>query len=158
MLKHAISIFRILLFIPLLLACSSDERTPEEQIRAMLTAGETAVESRSVTASAAFISERYNDESGRQRKDIMRLLAGYFLTHQKIHLLVQVNRIELIDENRAEVLLFAAIAGRPETSLEQLFSLRANLVRFDLKLQKKGEEWLVYSSRWRRAQQSDFME
>ncbi|MEJ1298904.1 MAG: hypothetical protein RPU64_13955 [Candidatus Sedimenticola sp. (ex Thyasira tokunagai)] len=149
----------LLCFSLLMLAgCSEEKVSPEDEIRAMLSAGEVAVESRSVTESAAFVSEQYQDESGRHRKDIMRLLAGYFLTHQKIHLLVQVNRITLTDDARAEVTLFAAVAGRPESSLEQLVALRADLVRFDLKLEKEGSEWLVHSSHWRRAQQSDFLE
>ncbi|MEJ1496170.1 MAG: hypothetical protein RPU13_06725, partial [Candidatus Sedimenticola sp. (ex Thyasira tokunagai)] len=78
----------LLCFSLLMLAgCSEEKVSPEDEIRAMLSAGEVAVESRSVTESAAFVSEQYQDESGRHRKDIMRLLAGYFLTHQKIHLL-----------------------------------------------------------------------
>ncbi len=157
MLRSSFSIFLITLIL-LLTGCSEEVTSPEAQIRAMLAAGEVAVESRSVTESAAFVSEQYQDESGRHRKDIMRLLTGYFLTHQKVHLLVQVNRITLTDDARAEVTLFAAVAGRPESSLEQLFALRADLVRFDLKLEKEGSEWLVHSSHWRRARQSDFME
>ncbi|MES9905334.1 MAG: hypothetical protein ABW168_21995 [Sedimenticola sp.] len=149
------------LFITLILAtvgCSEKAVSPEEQVRAMLAAGEVAVESRSVTGSGAFIAENYRDESGRQRKDLLRLLAGYFLAHQKIHLLVQVNRIQLIGSNRAEVTLFVAVAGRSEISLEKLSTIRADLVRFDLELGKTDGEWLLRSAQWRRAKQLDFLE
>lgn len=124
----------------------------------MLAAGEGAVEARSVTAASAFISDHYQDEAGRDRRGIQRLLAGYFLTHQAIHLLVQIDHLGLIDDSRAEVTLLSAVAGRPGTTLEQLLTLRADLIRLDLELAKEAGEWRITSSRWRRASQQDFLQ
>ena len=67
--------------------CSGDVVSPEDRIREMLSAGEKAVEGRSVSEVSAFLSEQYLDDAGRQRGQLQKLLAGYFLTHQSIHLL-----------------------------------------------------------------------
>ena len=138
--------------------CSGDVVSPEDRIREMLSAGEKAVEGRSVSEVSAFLSEQYLDDAGRQRGQLQKLLAGYFLTHQSIHLLVQISRIEFTGEGTAETTLFVALAGRPVKSVTQFISIRADLFRFDLNLKEEQGEWQVLSGRWRRAESQDFME
>ncbi|WP_330178024.1 hypothetical protein [Candidatus Vondammii sp. HM_W22] len=99
--------------------------SPEDRIREMLSAGEKAFEGRSVSEVGRFLSEQYLDDTGRQRGQLQKLLAGYFLTHQSIHLLMQINRIEFTGESTAETTLFVALAGRPANSVTQLISIRA---------------------------------
>lgn len=142
----------------LLSGCGGEVLSPEDRIREMLSAGEEAVEGRSVSDVSRFLSEQYHDDTGRQRGQLQKLLAGYFLTHQSIHLLVQINRIEFTDESTAETTLFVALAGRPVNSVTQLISIRADLFRFDLNLREEQGEWQVLSGRWRRAKSQDFME
>ncbi len=88
----------------------------------------------------------------------MRLLAGYFVAHQSIHLLTQVNPIELTGEERARVTLFVAVAGEPVDAASQLLSLRADLIRLELELVVEEGEWRVLSGAWRRAETRDFLE
>lgn len=138
--------------------CGNDQGSPEQQIRQMLTEGEQAVESRSVSAVQAHISEQYSDESGHQRENLTRRLAGYFIAHQSLHLLTQIGPITLIGEDRAEVTLFVAVAGQPLEATSDLISLRADLMRFDLKLVSESSQWRVRSARWRRADAQDFLQ
>ena len=148
----------VLLLIPLLQACSGDRISPEDQIRQMLSAGEQAVESRSLSEVGPYLSGRYSDDAGRQKRAVLRLLAGYFISHQSIHLLTQVSRIELIGDTTAEVTLFVAAAAQPIASTTQFLTLRADLFRFDLVLSNDQGEWQVLSGSWRRAEKKDFLE
>ncbi|MCW8902465.1 hypothetical protein [Sedimenticola sp.] len=148
----------LLLLLLLITACSNGEKTPEEQIRELLDTGEQAVESRSLSAVSPLLSAAYSGGAGRNKQAIMRLLAGYFVAHQSIHLLTQVSRLELIGEQRAEVTLFVAVAGQPFSGISQLLSMRADLIRLDLTLAAEQGEWQVQSGEWRRAEKRDFLE
>lgn len=150
-------VWLLLCLIPLLLSCGSDAPTPEERIRLLLTDAETAVESRSVSTVEAFLSARYRDDHGQDRRAVLRLLAGYFLGHQSIHLLTQVTELSLVDAQEAKVTLYVAVAGQPIDSSSQLVSLRADLIRLDLQMVFENSEWRVISAAWRRAAPSDFL-
>jgi len=148
----------LLLLLPLITACGGGEKTPEEQIRELLDTGEQAVESRSLSAVSPLLSDTYSGSYGQNKRAVMRLLAGYFVAHQSIHLLTQVSRLELVGAQRAEVTLFVAVAGQPLSGVSQLLSMRADLIRLDLTLIAEQDEWRVLSGEWRRAEKSDFLE
>jgi hypothetical protein len=152
----------LLLVLPLLYACGGGRTTPEEQVRQLLDSGEQSVESRSLSAVAPLLSESFSGTAAEDKQAVMRLLAGYFVTHQSIHLLTQVSRLELTgpgDEQRqAEVTLFVAVAGQPLTSSSQLLSIRADLIRLELMLILEQDEWRVVSADWRRAEKRDFLD
>lgn len=142
----------------LLLSGCADEDSPEQQIRNMIDAAAEAVEQRALVEAKSFISPDYLDRQQRTRRDITRLLAGYFLRHKSIHLLTQINRIELPQKDRAQLLMFVAMAGRPIEDVKQLIAFRADLFRIDLQLVLVAGDWRVQSGRWRRANSSDFLE
>lgn len=150
--------FATLLLMLLLGSCGGGEKSPETRIRELLTAGEQAVESRSVSAVSPLLSAAFNGRAGEDKRAVLRLLAGYFVTHQSIHLLSQVSRLELLGEQRAEVTLFVAAAGQPLSGLSQLPSMRADLIRLDLTLLQEQGEWQVLNGTWRRAEKRDFLE
>ena len=147
----------LLLLTLLVSACGSGERTPEQAIRDMIEEAELAVESRSVTAVTPHIADDYSDSSGRDRKTLAKLLAGYFLKNQSIHLLVQIKEITLQSDEHARVQLYVAMAGQPLDNVGQLIAIRADLHYFDLELVRVGDEWVVAAGQWRRANQSDFL-
>ncbi|MCW8921342.1 MAG: hypothetical protein OQK68_07650 [Sedimenticola sp.] len=147
-----------LLLLLFLTGCGSDTTSPEEQIRKMLMAGEEAVESRSISAVQAHLSDQYSDRSGNQKRMLTRILGGYFIAHQSIHLLTQIGPIVLNGEDQAEVTIFVAVAGQPIHSASEFISLRADLLRFDLKLVYEASQWLIRSAHWRKADMSDFLE
>lgn len=60
-----------------------------------------------------FIANGYKDEKGRIKREVTRLVAGYFLRNKSIHILTQVGKIDLLGEQSARVVLFAGITGKP---------------------------------------------
>ncbi len=156
--KRSVLLAVLLLLLPLLHACGPDPTTPEAQIRQFLTAAEQAVESRSVSAVSAFLSTAYRGSAGENRQAVMHLLAGYFVSHQSIHLLTQVSRLQLTGERQAEVTLYIAMAGQPLSDTAQLLSMHADLMRLDLTLITEQDAWRVLSAEWRRAERRDFLE
>jgi len=148
----------VLLILLLSLSGCDTADSPERRIREMIEAGELAVESRSAGDVMALISNDYRDDNGRGRDQLLQLLGIYFYRHRSIHLLVQVQAIELTGEGRARAAVYVAMAGRPVSDAESLLTLRADLYRFDLNLEELKGVWLVTSSRWRQANTEDFFE
>ena len=138
-------------------ACSGDPDNPEQQIREMISAGEEAVETRSIMTVLDFIASDYQDKRGRQKKDIQRLVAGYILRNKSIHLLTRVQHVALNeDKTQADVILYVGVAGVPVTSADQLMFTRADLYRFDLSLKLEDGDWQVVSGSWHQARLEDF--
>jgi hypothetical protein len=148
----------LLVALLLLLSCSREVADPETEIRTLLDQAEKAVESRSVSQVGQFIAESYRDQKARHRRDILRLLAGYFLSHQTIHLLVQVDSVEIITEQQAQVALYVATAGQSLAEQPPLFSLRADLIRLELSLRRQETLWQLEAATWRRANKQDFLQ
>lgn len=148
----------LLLLLPLLLSCSGGDKSPEDQIRELLELGEQAVESRSLSAVSPLLSDAYRGGEGQDKRSVMRLLAGYFVAHQSIHLLSQLSRLEMRGAQQAEATLFVAVAGQPISGGSQLLSLRADLIRLELTLVAEQGDWRVLSGVWRKAEKSDFLE
>lgn len=141
----------------LLAGCSGEENSPEARIRQLLAQAEQAVERRSLDDSLALLADDYHDSQGHDRKAIARALFVYFQRNRQIHLLTRVSDIRLHpQEGSADVTLLVATAGVPLESFDALVSIRADLHRFDLLLRETGDDWLIQSAQWRRAQPADF--
>ena len=147
----------LLIFSLLLTACGGEEDTPESQVRRYLTEAEAVVEARKISAVRGLISERYSDRAKRTRRDLLRLIGGYFFRHKSIHLFTKVDHLQIREEGQAEVVLYVAMAGSPIEGIEQLPAIRADLHRFELELgQDEAGEWRLLSAGWRRATLEDF--
>lgn len=138
-------------------ACSSEPESAEAQIRALLVEMEVAAEAKAVDPLHVFISERYTDDLGNDRRAIVRLVVSHFLRNQSIHLLTRVASIELPEPERASVTVYVAMAGHPIPDADALTRLRANLYRFDLALEDTGKVWQVTRAAWRPAETRDFL-
>ena len=114
------------------------------------------MESRDLHAARALVADAYRDHE-RGKQQLLRLLGGYLLRNRSIHLLLQVEEIELLTERSARVRLYAALAGRPFSDLEELFALRAGLYRFDLDLVLEDSAWRLINARWQPASREDFL-
>ncbi len=139
-----------------LVACS-DPKTPEERVRALVDAGEEAVEGRDVSAVLELVSPDFRDARARDRDALSRLLAGQFLTHPSIHLLVQTDEIRFPAPERAEVLLYVAMTGIRVDSAAALAGVDADLYRLDLELALADDAWQVTGGAWRRVTAADFL-
>lgn len=123
----------------------------------MIDEAETAIEARSLLDARSFLSDLYQDEAKRNKQSLLRLLSGYFLRNHSIHLLVQIERIDLSDAERPAVTLYVAMAGTPLADVEAMLNMRAALYRFDLELNREEGEWRLVSSHWQPATREDFL-
>ena len=146
-----------LLGLCLSIAGCADPESPEQQIRQMVEQGEAAVEEGAYSEIKSLISESYLDKAGRNRRALAQLVAGYMLRHGSIHLLTQIDRIEIQGPEDALLSLYVAMAARPLQEAGQLLSVRADLLRFDLVLRREDGQWRVISGQWRRASREDFL-
>ncbi len=117
------------------------QESPEDQIKALLDAAETAVESRSLDESAKLISSDYADEAGRDRQALKRLLMGYFLRHKSIHVLKQVQEISLLSDTTARIVVFAGVAGNRPDMGDALAQWRGDLIRLEIELIMQHDDW-----------------
>ena len=140
----------------LLSGCGGEKQTPEARIRALIGAGEAAVESRDLSRVLELISEDYRDDRGLDLQEVKRIIAGQFLIHQSIHLLVQTEEIRLLSPTRAQALTYVAMSGASIDSPDDLLGLRADLYRFDLELEIEDDDWRITGGQWRRATVADF--
>jgi hypothetical protein len=148
----------VALLAALALVCAGEPESPEARVLALLERAEVAAEERDVKALREMISERYADEQGRDKAALKALLAFHFLRNQSVHLLTRAGEIALPTPERAEVVVFVAMAGRPIPGPEALVGLRADLYRFDLVFEEvEGEEWRLVRAGWRRAMPDDFL-
>lgn len=137
-------------------ACDKGE-PPDQRIRALIGNAEQAIEKRSVSEVRGYVSERYADAEGRNRRTVEGILRLYLLRHEAIHLFTRIDSIALAAPHRASAVVYVAMAGRPIASAAQLLDFNANLYRFELGLAEEGNEWRVVSAAWRPAEPADFV-
>ena len=138
-------------------ACTDDEISPEDEIKAYIAAAEAAAEARSVGALRELIAEDYRDAEGQTRKDVTGLARFYFLRQQSLHVFTRIDNMEFPNSNTALVGVYAAMGGSSMESVGMLDSLRADMVRFDLILERRNGEWLLVEGKWGRAAAGDFL-
>lgn len=142
----------------LALACSGGPGTPEARVRARLAKAEAAAEARDAGALRELISEGYADAHGQDRDAVRGIIAFHLLRNRSVHLLTSTRNVRVGDAGTAEVEVYAAMAGTPITGPEALAGLRADLYRFDLRLEEETDgEWRVVSAVWERAMPADFL-
>ena len=138
----------------LVLACSDNAISPEDEIRQFIEAGVEAGENRSVDDLSELIHPDYSDQSGYNRKQLGKLLRVYFFRHKTIHLFTRIDEIELLTDNEANVRLHVAMAGTVISDVNALSSLSARIYRFELQLFKQ-QEWLLRHASWAPANIAD---
>lgn len=139
----------------LLIACSDDAISPEEEIRRFIDAGVESAEARSVGGLEALIHPNYLDQKSQNKKQATNLLRGLFFRHKQIFLLTRIDSIEFVSEREAIVKMKVAMAGSEISGLEALVSLRAQIYAFELNM-LKDDDWRLQYSKWRRASIAEF--
>ncbi|MCL7487445.1 MAG: hypothetical protein M8357_04630 [Desulfobulbaceae bacterium] len=145
----------MLLLVLILAACGGGD-TPEEQVRKFVAAGEEAVEARDIGDVKELISEKYSDDYGRTRRDLVALSARYILSNKNIHLLTRTGELSFPAEDRALLQLYVAMTGQNVSDLDSLLNIQADLYRFDLELVREDKEWKLVKGDWRPARGEDF--
>ena len=142
--------------IVLLLAGCSDEITPDSLLRQAIDQAQESAEARDLGEFMAVISDDYEDEGNRRWKDIRALAQLQFIRNPKIHTLKRITRLDLIDDDTAEVTVLVALAGRPIDDASALSGLRAELMQFELDFKLK-QDWQIVRASWQRAEITDFL-
>ena len=133
----------------------SDDISKEDQLAEALDEMQLAAENRKLGDLMEYVSKQYQDEDGRNWKDVRALAQLQFLRNKNLHTYKIIKNINLINENQAEIRLLVAIAGTPISDSDSLFNLRAEMMRFDITFAWQ-ESWKVTSARWQSAQPQDF--
>jgi hypothetical protein len=141
----------------LVVSCSGETTPPEEQIRKLNSDAVVAVEAKDIAALKDFIVDRYQDEQGYDKSALVRLAQLYMLGHRAIYIYTLTRSLKIIDADNAVAEVVAAMAGQPVKTADQLFDIRADLVRFNVAYVRQGSEWKVNKVKWQRATVDDFL-
>jgi len=128
----------------LLAACGGPGAGAEEQLRQWVDAGEAAAEARDRRALLSLLSPSYSDARANDRDDIGDLLRVYFLRQNSVELIVSIDEIRVIGGSAAEIDLDVGMAG----TNDGVFGFSADAYRFELELERDGDDWLLISARW----------
>jgi len=131
-------------YLAVLGGCGGPEAGPEEQVRQWLGAGQQAAQTKERGDLLDLISPSYADSRGLDRDDIGDRLRVYFLRQQSIKLLTSIEEIRLYGDSAAEVDLTVGMAGKNDS----VFGFSADAYRFQLELERDGDDWLLISARW----------
>jgi len=140
-----------------LAGCRGDRISPEAEVRALIHSAVTAAGQKDAGTLNAFISEKYADEQGQDRRTVERLLKLHFLRNETVHLYAHIQSITLAQPDRAQAIVLVAMAGLPIASAQELPALRADLHRFEIDLGREGKAWRVQRAAWRRAELGEFL-
>jgi hypothetical protein len=131
------------------LVASSDGDSPEQQVRTAITQIELAAEARDTSDVAEWLDPAYRDAHGNDNQEVQRLLRGYFLTNQSIHLLTRIQELSFPHPDEARVVLQVAMVGQ-EADAANAWNLAGDLHRFELSMISQDGEWRVNWARWQR--------
>lgn len=131
-------------FIAGLGACGGPEAGVEEQLRQWVNQGEEAAEAKQRRVLMDMISPAYTDARGNDRGDIENMLRVYFFRQSSITLLIRIEEIRVYGDSAAEIELTVGMAGQNDA----IFGFSADAYRFQLELEREGDDWLLISARW----------
>ena len=128
----------------LLAACGGPAAGPEESLRQWLADAEAAAEDLDRRGLVAMVSEKYADGRGNDRDAVDKLLRLYFLRQRSVVLVMKIDKLTIIDETAAEILVTAAGVGTTTRAL----GVNADAYQFALELEKDDDEWMLIGARW----------
>ena len=128
----------------ILVACGDSPSEPEAELRAWVDAGIASVEAKERRAVVGMVSEAYADGRGNERNDLDKLLRVYFHRMQNIKLLPKIEEITIYGDTAAQLVLTVGMAG----TNDGILGFSADAYRFELEVEKYGDEWHLISARW----------
>jgi len=140
------------------LACSGTEVSAEERIRARLAEIERLAEAGDVGGVKEFLSERYADAAGNDRRALAAWLTFQRMQHRNLYVWSRIRSLELVAPEQASVVLVAGMAASPISGPADLARMRADVYEIDLDLvDEGGSDWRVVSASWRPTQPTDLL-
>lgn len=149
--------FALSAFVVVMLGACTKQTPPEQRLRALIETTEQAVEKKDVATVRDHVSEQYTDEDGRDRKAVEGILKLYLIRNESIHLLTRIESITIPEPNRAQAVVYVAMAARPISSAAELRAFNANLYRFEVTFALEKGDWRIARASWRPAEPTDFI-
>jgi len=128
----------------LLSACGGPSLGTDEQLRQWVEKGVALAEAKERRGLLSMISPNYVDSREYEREDIGNRLRILFLRLRSVKLLTSIDDIRVFDDSVAEIDLTVGMAGKNES----VFGFSADAYRFELELERDGDDWLLISARW----------
>ena len=132
-----------------LAACGSPTTGPEDALRQWVADAEAAAEDLDRRGLVALVSDNYADGRGNNRDAVNNLLRLYFLRQKSVTLVMKIDKLTVIDETAAELLVTAAGVGTTTRAL----GINADAYQFALELERDDGEWMLIGARWGEAGQ-----
>jgi hypothetical protein len=121
--------------------CAPDQ-SPEQQVRDVIAAGESAAERREVGELMDLVSAQYADEEGRDAATLEQYVRGYLLIHPSIHLLTRIESIDFPYADMARVRVTVGSLAREAPDPASL-DLAADVEELDIELVREDDTWRV---------------
>jgi hypothetical protein len=128
----------------LLAGCGGPAVGPEAALRQWIADAEAAAEDLDRRSLVAMVSANYADGRGNNRDAVDKLLRFYFLRQKSVALAMKIDKLTVIDETAAELLVTAAGVGTTTRAL----GVNADAYQFALELAKDDDEWKLIGARW----------
>lgn len=120
---------------------------PTTQIRELLAGAGRAAEQRDTGYFRDFLGTAYRDARGNDRDEMLRLIRGYFLTHQSVEVVSHIDSVELEGRDAARAVVHAGLVGR-RAGESLLGGTEGNLYRLELELVAEDGSWHIIGARW----------
>jgi len=101
----------LLVVITLFVSACGDSASDEDKIKNQLQAGVIAIESRNSGDALDIVSETFTDQDNNTRKDLHRILMGYFLRYKDIGVFYTNTAIEIKSPGYAEATFNVVLTG-----------------------------------------------
>jgi hypothetical protein len=145
---------RIIALVVVLGACAEPD-TPEEQVRALMSAVQTAANESDVGTLRSFVAATYRDSRGNTKDEIDRMI-GLQILRGRPYVLLRVQDLTVDDATHAEIHVLAGMARVPVGGFDELRKAAADIYVFNLTLLDEGKgKWRVTSAQWRFAGPDD---
>jgi hypothetical protein len=149
------NIISILLLFGLLSGCSSDTRTPEEQLQDRIEQGRLLAEQRDTSGMLEMTTEAFVGPRGMNRMALRQFLARFFLIYKSPHVLVHTKSLS-VHGSEGNVTLLVAVANVPLQDVN-LADVRARFLQLEFEFVLRDEDWQVSVANWRNASWQDFV-
>ena len=123
----------LILLATIFLAACGAKTSDEQQVRALIDEVETAAEARDTTDVLEHVADTYADSSGLDKMQLRDFLRGYFLTHPKLELVVNIESLEFPVDGLAQAVI----------SVTTVELTDPNRQRLKVEFRRSGSAWQV---------------
>jgi hypothetical protein len=117
----------------ILLAACGAKSSDEEQVRALISAVETAAEARDASEVLEHVADNYADSNGFDKTQLQNFLRGYFLAHPRLEVLVNIESLEFPVDGLAQAVISLATVELTDPDMQRL----------KVEFRRSGSAWQV---------------